>query len=140
MLIWTRLDFSLSLREKIQKIIFPDLLKYNWHIILCMFKEHNVVILFMYVLQNGFTIRLGNMFITSHSYNLYVCLWEENFKIYSFSSFQIYNKELTIVTMMYVTFLELINLITISLYPLITIRWIFNCVWNLLSLICLHIL
>ena len=67
------------------------------------------------------TIRLVNTSITSHNYKCFV-LMVRIFKIYSLSSFQVYNIVLSItLTMLNIRFSEIIHLITGSLYPLTNI-------------------
>lgn len=48
-------------------------LRYNLHITLCKFEVYNVVILYMYILQNDSTIMLVNTSVPFHSYSFCVC-------------------------------------------------------------------
>ena len=65
--------------------------------------------------------KLSDTFTTSHSYHLFVCV-VRTLKIYSLSKFQVYNTVLlTIVTIPYIRFLELIHLIAGNLYSLTNI-------------------
>ena len=69
------------------------------------------------------SVRLFNISITAYTVILCVCLCVlRTFKIYSLSNFQIYSTVLlTIVTLLYNSSLELINLITESLNTLTTL-------------------
>ena len=88
-------------------IFSPPLLRYNWHITLCRFMMYNVMI--QYVIY-------WKIFITVHHFMKisYVCMCVvRTFKIYSLSSFQVYNTVLLpIVTMLYMRSTELIHLVT----------------------------
>ena len=96
-------------------ISFPDLLGYSWHIILCKFRVHVIVIWLCIHCAMFTTIRLVKPSVNSHSYNFFVCVVRA-FKIYSLSNFQVYNTVLlTIDTMLYTASLGCICLITRSL-------------------------
>ena len=79
----------------------------------------------MYILQNYTTVRLVNTSVPSYNC-LSVCMSVVMiFKIYSLN-FQIHNTVLLIiVTVLYIRSLELIDLVTGSLYPLTDIAPIF---------------
>lgn len=99
---------------------FSTLLKYNWHTTLCKFKMYKILIWYTYVLKNDTTTVLANTSMPSHNYSFFVVM--KTFKMYPHSSFQVYNTLLfAIITMLYIRSLELICLITVSLYPLTSI-------------------
>ena len=60
-----------------------------------------------------------NTSFTSHDY-VFLCMYGENIKYLLpsiFCIFQVYNRVLTIVILLYIRSVELIHLITVSLYP-----------------------
>ena len=59
------------------------------------------------------TIKLINPAVTSHNYLFFFMRMT---KIYSFNKFQVSHTVLTVVTMLYIRFPELIHLVTESLY------------------------
>lgn len=64
------------------------------------------------------TIKLIHTSITSHGNSVCMCVMR-TLNVYSCSKFQVYNTVLlTIVTMLYIRSLELVHLVTESLYPL----------------------
>ena len=102
-------------------ISFPDLLGYNWHVILCKCRVHGIVLWFRIHCEIFTTIRWVNPSVNSHSYNFFVCIVRA-FKIYFHSNFQVYNTVLlTIVTMLYIILLECTHFIIEHFYPLINI-------------------
>ena len=113
---WESLSYMIKL-----VIFFSNLLRHNWHITLCMLKVYNEMIWYMHMLWIDNYNRV-NTFITSPFYFLVRTL-----KIYCLSNFQVNDTVLlTIVTMLYIRFLELIHLITgRSLYSLTNISQFF---------------
>ena len=97
------------------KFNFLASLRYIWHIILYKFKVYNLLIWYIYVLQNDYQHSLANTCIITHNYHFFFVV--RTFEIHSLSNFQVYNTLLlTVVTMLYLRSPELIPLITGSLY------------------------
>ena len=62
------------------------------------------------------TIALANTSILSHNYHFLFVV--KTLKIYSLCNFQVYDRVfLAVITMLYIRFTELANIITVSLYP-----------------------
>lgn len=101
-------------------LFFPALWRYSWHTMLYKFKVYNLMIWFTYILWNDYTVRLVNTSVTAEL-RFFVCVVLRTFKICPLSNFPLYNTVLLIVvTIFYVRFLELTQLMTGSLYPFST--------------------
>ena len=89
-------------------------MRYNWHITFCVSLRWATVIWQMHTLWNNnhnHNKITQHLSITSHNYNFFPVI--KTFKIYSVSSFQIYNTVmLTVVTLLYNASQEFLNLIT----------------------------
>lgn len=92
--------------------VFVALLRYNLHKTVCNFKVYNVMILYVYMLQNDnntVKVKIVNISITPHSYKLCVV---RTSKVHSLNICQIHSTVmLTMATMFYIEFPEVIHLL-----------------------------
>ena len=108
-----------------EEILFLALLGYNRNITLFNSKVYNLVISYMYILQNDYHVSL-TLHVSCHIITIFLVCVLRMFKIYSLSNFQIYHTVLlAIVSMLYIVSPESNCLFTGSLYPSTTFTHFF---------------